>query len=117
VPFFPDIVAKDMVAILVLFTMLALLAGFKGAGLEEMADPTSTDYNPRPEWYFLFMFELLKYIPGHLEALATSVLPGIGVGVLFFLPFLDGGSRRHPLDRKAWVGLGLATMGTTIGPG
>jgi ubiquinol-cytochrome c reductase cytochrome b subunit len=114
VPFFPDIVFKDMVAVFVLFAILAALAYFKGAGLEDMADPTSTDYNPRPEWYFLFLFQLLKYIPGKAEALATSVLPGLVVGILFLLPFLDRGPKRHPLDRKSWTGLGLAGLGGII---
>jgi len=111
VPFFPDIVFKDMMAILFLFAVLAALARVKGAGLEDMADPTATDYNPRPEWYFLFLFQLLKYIPDKLEAIATSVLPGLAVGILFLLPFLDRGARRHALDRKFWSGLGLATVG------
>lgn len=114
VPFFPDIVFKDIVAIVILFAVLAALAYFKGAGLEDMADPTATDYNPRPEWYFLFLFQFLKYVPGKAEALATSVLPGLAVLVLFLMPFLDRGAKRHPLDRKFWSGLGLAVMGGII---
>jgi ubiquinol-cytochrome c reductase cytochrome b subunit len=114
VPFFPDIVFKDMMAVLLLFAVLAALAYFKGAGLEDMADPTATDYNPRPEWYFLFLFQFLKYIPGKLEAVATSVLPGLAITVLFLLPFLDRGARRHPLDRKSWTGLGLAALGGVV---
>ena len=59
VPFFPDIVFKDAVAALVVFLILVALAFFLGAPLEEPADPADANYSPKPEWYFLFLFQLL----------------------------------------------------------
>ncbi|MDE2237202.1 MAG: c-type cytochrome, partial [Elusimicrobia bacterium] len=85
-----------------------------GAHLESLADPTDTSYNPRPEWYFLFLFQALKAFPGSLESVAAVVLPGAVFAALFFLPLFDRGHKRHPLDRPFLTGLGvLAIAGVT----
>ncbi len=109
-PFFPYVVFKDTVTAFLLFAVLSYLALTYGAGLEELADPTDTTYNPRPEWYFLFMFQALKFFPGRLEPLAATILPGAAVSLLVLLPFLDRSARRHPLDRPIVVGTGLAAL-------
>lgn len=110
-PFFPRTVFKDALVAAALLCALCWLAWTKGAVLEELADPTDTTYNPRPEWYFLFLFQALKYFPGHLEAVVAIILPGLTVGLLVLLPLLDPGPRRHPLERPFWSGLGLAAIG------
>lgn len=109
-PFFPETVFKDVLVSALLLAALAWLAWTKGAPLEELADPTDTSYNPRPEWYFLFLFQALKFFPGHLEAVAAVVLPGLGVAVLIVIPFLDRGPSRHPFDRPVSSLLGLAAI-------
>ena len=78
--------------------------------LEELADPNDQNYVPRPEWYFLFLFQALKLFPGNLEALGAIILPGLAVLFLFLLPFIDRGPERHPLDRPLWTCLGVAAM-------
>ncbi len=108
--FFPYTVFKDTLAITVIFAVLAALAWRVGAGLEDLADPTDNTYNPRPEWYFLFLFQALKFFPGSLEAVAAVVMPGVVFGLLALLPFLDRGPERHPLDRPLVTGLGLAAL-------
>jgi ubiquinol-cytochrome c reductase cytochrome b subunit len=109
-PFFPDIVAKDMVVVMAGLAVLVVLAHWVGAKLEPLADPTDIHYNPRPEWYFLFLFQLLKAFPGSLETLATMVIPGLGLAFLFMLPFLDQGPRRHFRDRPFLTGLGVLAV-------
>jgi sulfur oxidation c-type cytochrome SoxX len=109
--FFPSTVFKDVVAAFAVLCLLLVLAYRFGAPLEELADPTDTSYNPRPEWYFLFLFQALKLFPGHLEAVAAVLVPGLAVLGLFLLPFLDRGPARHPRARPGWVLLGLAAMG------
>ncbi|MDO9131384.1 MAG: hypothetical protein Q7U34_16120, partial [Anaerolineales bacterium] len=99
VPFFPDIVFKDAVISLVVFIILIALAFFVGAPLEARANPADTNYTPRPEWYFLFLFQLLKYFPGNLEVIGVIVLPTLAILLLFFLPLLDRSPRRHFLKR------------------
>ena len=56
--FFPHTVFKDTLVVFLVFVLLAFLAWKFGAGLESLADPTDTTYNPRPEWYFLFSITL-----------------------------------------------------------
>lgn len=104
VPFFPDILFKDAVAALIVFLILVGLAYFVGASLEAQADPADTNYTPRPEWYFLFLFQLLKYFPGNLEVLGVVVLPTIAIVLLFLLPLIDRGPKRHYSSRKVIVG-------------
>ena len=110
-PFFPHTVFKDVVTACAALFLLLVLARSLGAPLEELADPTDTTYNPRPEWYFLFLFQTLKLFPGRLEAIAAVLVPGLAVLALFLVPFLDRGPARHPLDRPVWAVLGFATLG------
>ena len=110
VSFFPYAVFKDTLVAFLILAALCFLAWHFGAPLEDLADPTDTTYNPRPEWYFLFLFQALKFFPGKLEAVAAILIPGAGLGILMLVPFLDRGPGRHPLDRKFWTGLGLAAL-------
>lgn len=109
-PFFPDIIAKDAIAAVVIFAVLLALAHFIGAELAGVADPTDTTYNPRPEWYFLFLFQALKFFPGPWEPLAAIVLPTLCLIFLFLLPFIDRGPKRHPLDRPVLTLLGIGAV-------
>lgn len=108
--FFPYTVFKDALVVALVFALLSFLAWKFGAGLEGLADPTDTTYNPRPEWYFLFLFQALKAFPGSLEPVAAVLLPGAGVLFLFVLPLLDRGPKRHPLDRPFLTGLGVSAL-------
>lgn len=103
-PFFPDVIVKDAVVALLVFLALVVLAYFIGAPLDARANPADTSYTPRPEWYFLFLFQLLKYFPGKLEVIGVIVIPTVVLGLLFFLPFLDNTARRHPIDRPIVTG-------------
>lgn len=103
-PFFPDAVVKDAIIALAVFLLLAGLAFALGAPLEEPANPADTTYTPRPEWYFLFLFQLLKYFPGQLEVLGVFVIPTLLVLLLFALPFLDRKRERHYSKRPIVIG-------------
>jgi menaquinol-cytochrome c reductase cytochrome b/c subunit len=95
VKFWPDIIYKDLVITTALFIILIIMATWIGVAKEPKADPSDSAYVPRPEWYFLFLFQLLKYFPGSLEWLGTTVIPIIAVLALFLLPFFDRNSRRY----------------------
>ena len=99
VPFFPDIIFKDAVVSLLIFLVLIALAYFVGIPAEERANPNDTSYTPRPEWYFLFLFQLLKYFPGNLEVIGAMILPGLFVLLLILLPFIDKSPKRHFRNR------------------
>ena len=95
VPFFPDILFKDAAIALLVFLVLIALAALLGAPLEARADPADTTYTPRPEWYFLFLFQFLKYFPGKLEVIGAFIVPTLLILGLLALPLLDRSSRRH----------------------
>jgi ubiquinol-cytochrome c reductase cytochrome b subunit len=112
-PFYPYHALKDTIAGAVVFALLLTFATVWRPPLDAVADPTDANYIPRPEWYFLSLFQLLKYFPGPLEPLATMVIPGLIVGLLFMLPFLDSRADRHPLKRPLVTG-GFAVIGAGI---
>jgi mono/diheme cytochrome c family protein len=103
--FFPDLLYKDAVIGLLVFLVLVGAAYFIGAPLEERANPADTSYTPKPEWYFLFLFQLLKYFPGSLEVIGVFVLPTLAILLLVALPFLDRSPKRNPRNRPLWVGI------------
>jgi ubiquinol-cytochrome c reductase cytochrome b subunit len=96
VPFFPHWVVTDTIAGLGLLALLVYMTWANHAPLEFPADPTSSNYLPRPEWYFLFYFQLLKYFPGALEPVATILIPLFLFGSMVLLPFIDRGEERRP---------------------
>ena len=111
VPFFPDIIFKDAVVSLLVFALLVGLAFFVGAPVEDRANPSDTTYTPRPEWYFLFLFQMLKYFPGQLEVIGGIILPGLVVLGLLALPLVDRSPKRHYRKRP------LATLAAVVGIG
>jgi mono/diheme cytochrome c family protein len=115
VNFFPDLLYKDALVSLLIFVILLGLAYFLGAPLEERADPADTNYTPRPEWYFLFVFQLLKYFPGSLEVLGVIVIPAIALLLLVALPFLDRSAKRHYRGRLPIIGITALLMVGGIG--
>jgi mono/diheme cytochrome c family protein len=114
-PFFPDIIFKDAVVALIILAVLLALAYFFGAPLEARADPADTTYTPRPEWYFLFLFQLLKYFPGKLEVVGVIALPTLVILALIALPFIDRSGKRHFLSRPIVTGVtGLLVAGVVF---
>ena len=99
-PFFPYAVAKDSVMACVVLLAIITMSIVFGAELGPKADPTTTTYVPRPEWYFFFLFEVLRVIkPSVLTPLATIGVPTICMVLLILLPFIDKGPERRPERR------------------
>ncbi len=110
VKFWPDIIYKDLLVSFGIFILLVGLAAFVGVAVEPKADPSDASYVPRPEWYFLFLFEFLKFVPGKIEWIGTFVLPVLVILVLFALPFLDRNPLRHWKNRLT----GISIMGVVV---
>ncbi len=111
-PFYPYSLTKDAAAALIVFVAIMALAWWFPAEVGQFPDPTDTNYNPRPEWYFLFLFQFLKYFPGSLEPVVAVVLPSLAILGLLVLPFVDRRLLRHPFDRPlASVGACAALAG------
>jgi ubiquinol-cytochrome c reductase cytochrome b subunit len=88
--FFPEQVFKDTVAIFLWCVGLACMVAFVKVPLGHVADPTETGVTPRPEWYFLFLFQMLKAFQGPLlEFFGAVVLPGLAMAALVLMPFID----------------------------
>ena len=98
--FWPDSIYKDVIVSLGIFVLLILLATFVGIHDSPKADPSDTSYVPRPEWYFMFLFKFLALygqIPvlGKIEFIATVIFPGLVLGVLTLLPFIEKSPYRY----------------------
>jgi len=110
-PFFPYAVAKDSLMAVFVLAVIILMAVLFGAELGPKADPTTTTYTPRPEWYFFFLFELLRVVkPPELVFIATVGIPTICMVLLIILPFIDRNPERHPLKRPIATLAGIATI-------
>src|SRR5579864_1020108 len=125
--FFPEQAFRDTVAIFIAFVTLFVMAVAVRVPLEQLADPTDTTYIPRPEWYFLFLFQTLKLFSGPLEVVGSVVLPGLAVLALLLVPFADRGRIRKVTQRTfaaglvalaaiGWAGLTAAAVVTTPKP-
>jgi ubiquinol-cytochrome c reductase cytochrome b subunit len=87
--FYPEHLTRTALAFAALFLGLLLLAAHVPAPMEERAGTLIADYLPRPEWYYMWLFQLLTYFSGAWEVVGSLVLPAAGVVVLFAVPFLS----------------------------
>ena len=110
-PFFPYAVAKDSVMAFLVLVAIIVMSLVLGAELGPKADPTTTTYTPRPEWYFFFLFELLRIIkPAELTQAATIGIPTLCLILLLLLPFYDRGPERRPERRPIATTAGVVTI-------
>jgi menaquinol-cytochrome c reductase cytochrome b/c subunit len=110
-PFFPYAVAKDGAMACFVLLIIITLSLVLGAELGPKADPTTTTYVPRPEWYFFFLFELLRVIkPPVLTPMAMVGIPTIALILLILLPFYDRGPERRPERRPIATTAGILAI-------
>src|SRR3954469_1580466 len=110
-PFFPYAVLKDSAMALIVVAVVIVMSLILGAEQGPKADPTSTTYTPRPEWYFFFLFEVLRVIkPPEFVPLATLGVPTICMILLFLLPFYDRSPERRPERRPIATLAGVFTI-------
>jgi quinol-cytochrome oxidoreductase complex cytochrome b subunit len=110
-PFFPYAVAKDAAMACIVMVVIIGMAIILGAELGPKADPTTTTYVPRPEWYFFFLFELLRVVkPAELTPLATIGIPTLALILLLLLPFYDRSPERRPERRPVATTAGILTI-------
>jgi ubiquinol-cytochrome c reductase cytochrome b subunit len=95
--FYPRQVLMDMGFALVIMAALSGLSYLRPVTLSPIANPADAHFLPRPEWYYLPMFEWLKFWEGPTVVIGIVVVPGLLAGAFFLMPFLD---RR--LERKPW---------------
>lgn len=118
-PYWPYQTVRNMIVLAMVLGTIALLAWRIGAPLDAPADPRLA-HSPRPEWYFLFLFEVRRYFTGDWEFVATMVIPLAALGALAAIPFIERrcSSRVGAVLRcltviiggGAWAGLTLAAV-------
>lgn len=111
-PFFPYAMLKDSVmAAVVLIVIIGLAVLLGGGELQNKADPTTVTYTPRPDWYFYFLFEVLRVIkPPSLVFVATIGVPTIAMVLLVLLPFIDRNPERRPERRPIATTTGIVVI-------
>ena len=111
-PFFPYAVAKDGTMAAIVMLLIIFLALLFGAELGPKADPTTTTYVPRPDWYFYFLFEVLRVMKNvpKFTPMATIGVPTICMILLFLLPFYDRSAERRIERRPIALAAGIATI-------
>jgi ubiquinol-cytochrome c reductase cytochrome b subunit/menaquinol-cytochrome c reductase cytochrome b/c subunit len=111
-PFFPYAVAKDSIMAMITILVIVFLSLMFGAELGPKADPTTTTYVPRPDWYFFFLFEVLRVMKNVPEftPMATIGVPTICMVLLFLLPFYDRSPERRIERRPIALAAGIATI-------
>jgi mono/diheme cytochrome c family protein len=113
-PFWEALLKDTIVAAALTVALVALAIGV-GAPLEPQADPNITKYVPRPEWYFLDLFQILWYFTGSLEPLLIFLTFTLASLVFIIVPFLDRGRHRHPRQRPIAMAMTAAVVVGVVG--
>lgn len=114
IPWFPNFVITEVIAMYIMLAVLIVLASIFPAGLEEIADPLRTPPEAKPEWYFFWLYAIVKKVP----VLVGIVTPVVALLLVLLVPFLDRNPERHPRKRIVAMTLGtlvtMAFLGLTI---
>ncbi|MGG3450022.1 MULTISPECIES: menaquinol-cytochrome c reductase cytochrome b/c subunit [Bacillaceae] len=114
--FWPNFLLKEwMVGAVFLIGYLCVTIAHPSP-LERVADPTDTGYLPLPDWYFLFLYQLLKYTyaSGPYNVIGGFIIPGLAFGGLMLAPFIDRGPKRRPTQRPFATGFMLLSFAAVI---
>ncbi|GAA0347712.1 menaquinol-cytochrome c reductase cytochrome b/c subunit [Bacillus carboniphilus] len=114
--FWPNFLLREWMVGAVFLVGFLILTAAHPSPLEKVADPTDTAYIPLPDWYFLFLYQLLKYTyaSGPYNIIGALVIPGLAFGGLLLAPFIDRGPERRPAKRPLATGFMLLAVAATI---
>ncbi|WP_449620230.1 c-type cytochrome [Robertmurraya sp. Marseille-Q9965] len=110
--FWPNFLLKEWLIGAVFLVGFLCLTAAHPSPLEKIADPSDTAYIPLPDWYFLFLYQLLKYsyASGPYNVIGSLVIPGLAFGALLLAPFIDRGPERRPSKRPLATGFMLLAL-------
>ena len=112
--FYPDQVLRDLIVFAVVLVVLVGLSAFLLTPVTGPADALDASYVGRPDWPFLFIFQLLKYLPGQLEVVGTVGVPVLGTLLLLLVPWLDRSPERSPAKRPAVLAIFVVVSGALV---
>lgn len=113
-PFFPDIISHDALVALIVLAAIFILAIVFPASITAPANPTGTAYTPRPEWYFIFLQQWLRFFPGVFEFIGGVLIPLLVIVILILLPFFNRGLNRTFRKRKTQVAIGAVAVAGVV---
>ena len=102
--FYPDYLSEIFATIFICFELLVILALLYTPSIGRQIDFLKP-FQPRPEWYFLWLFELIGYFPGNTAVIGTVIIPIVYVFLLLFIPYIDKGEKGRL--KAALVGIAL----------
>lgn len=106
--FYPEHLSRASVAFVLVLIVLIGLSIFAGVPLQDEAGTLDPEYLPRPEWYYMWLFQLLTYFPGHWEAVGSLLIPFVGMVILFTVPWLGRTPYRRISDRPLAAAFGIS---------
>ncbi|HEY3131472.1 MAG TPA: cytochrome b N-terminal domain-containing protein [Acidobacteriota bacterium] len=101
--FYPEHAVRDAIMMTLVMAALLVVASLRPAPLESPADLNASGVEPKPDWYFLALYQLLKYFPGPAEVIGAVVIPTLLFLLLLALPFLDRRDERRISARKPFA--------------
>ncbi|MDA3130178.1 c-type cytochrome [Aliibacillus thermotolerans] len=110
--FFPNFLLKEWLVGAVFLVGYLCLTAAHPSPLERLADPTDSGYIPLPDWYFLFLYQLLKYefVSGDYVVIGIVIIPALSFGALLLAPWLDRGPERRASRRPIASGMMLLAV-------
>jgi len=108
--FYPEHLARSSVAFAAVFGLILLLAVYGRIPKEDVAGTVDPAYLPRPEWYFMWLFQLLTFFSGSTEAIGSLVVPLAGIIALLLLPFMSRTDLRGAADRPIATAVGVTCL-------
>jgi quinol-cytochrome oxidoreductase complex cytochrome b subunit len=111
--FFPYYFFEVVVVAFLTIEVVLLLAVLFPPAIGREID-LSAQFSPRPEWYFLFLYELTKYFPGKWTFVGAVLLPGLAFSAVLLAPFLDSGRERALSRRKTAAAVGFCLLASVV---
>ncbi len=102
--FYPDYLIEILLVVFLTLEVLVVLALLWPPGIGRMIDFTAP-YQPKPEWYFLWLYQLIRYFPGRWIFVGTVVIPLLSIFLLFYIPWVD---------RGRWARLKVLAVSSTL---
>ncbi|MBF0504383.1 MAG: cytochrome b N-terminal domain-containing protein [Candidatus Omnitrophica bacterium] len=112
--FWPEQIFKDVLVSFLIFLLLVFLSAFFPPPFSGLADPTDTLITPKPAWSFLFLYQILKFLPGPLEPLGTAGVPLMIILLFASLPFADSNPQKNPFKRGFIILGGFTFVGMIL---
>ncbi|HZG16453.1 MAG TPA: c-type cytochrome [Candidatus Bathyarchaeia archaeon] len=111
-PFWPNFLLKEWMVAAVCLVGYLLLTVSHPSPLTDKANPNDTSFVPLPDWYFLFLYQMLKYpwASGDWVVFGTIIFPGVAFTALVVAPWLDAGKERRPNKRPIATGIMLLSL-------